>query len=279
MLPGRGGEPAMTGMGNFADRLCEAIARKGNAVVVGLDPRLESLPENLLEGADEYGDTTVPQPKRCGGLIVILLTQCTIWCQRSNHNWRSMNATALPVCRRMCKRCVMRVTRVCWSLPMPSGTILAPLPWAMRRPFGPTEVFAQTVPGDFEADALTVNAFLGSDGITPFIDPCPAAWSRAVCAGENVQCLVERNPGRRCGRPTALRTSRRACGSMGCAESWAVWLFGRGRGRWCDVSATGSDPAGPDAAHALSGAGLWGARGDRGGCRRMLRHAWLRCAH
>ena len=26
------------------------------------------------------------------------------------------------------------------------------------------------MPGDFEVDALTVNAFLGSDGITPFID-------------------------------------------------------------------------------------------------------------
>ena len=32
----------MTGVGHFADRLCEAIARKGNAVVVGLDPRLEA---------------------------------------------------------------------------------------------------------------------------------------------------------------------------------------------------------------------------------------------
>ena len=35
---------------------------------------------------------------------------------------------------------------------------------------GPIQVFEQTVPGDFEVDALTVNAFLGSDGITPFID-------------------------------------------------------------------------------------------------------------
>jgi len=35
---------------------------------------------------------------------------------------------------------------------------------------GPTHLFEQTVSGDFEADALTVNAFLGSDGIQPFID-------------------------------------------------------------------------------------------------------------
>ncbi|MBM3225645.1 MAG: orotidine-5'-phosphate decarboxylase, partial [Candidatus Tectomicrobia bacterium] len=34
---------------------------------------------------------------------------------------------------------------------------------------GTTEVFGSTVPGDFEADALTVNGFLGSDGIQPFV--------------------------------------------------------------------------------------------------------------
>src|SRR5215831_5618495 len=34
---------------------------------------------------------------------------------------------------------------------------------------GPIQVFEQTVPGDFEVDALTVNAFLGNDGITPFV--------------------------------------------------------------------------------------------------------------
>src|ERR1700745_3478351 len=49
----------MTGIGHFADRLCEAIARKGNAVVVGLDPRLESLPQELLEACRAtYGSTT-----------------------------------------------------------------------------------------------------------------------------------------------------------------------------------------------------------------------------
>jgi orotidine-5'-phosphate decarboxylase len=35
---------------------------------------------------------------------------------------------------------------------------------------GPIQLFEQIVPGDFEVDALTVNAFLGSEGITPFID-------------------------------------------------------------------------------------------------------------
>src|SRR5690349_12154289 len=41
-----GGETFMTRTGHFADRLCAAVERKGNAVVVGLDPRLESLPED-----------------------------------------------------------------------------------------------------------------------------------------------------------------------------------------------------------------------------------------
>src|SRR5881397_2080086 len=50
---------AVTSAGHFADRLCEAMARKGNAVVVGLDPRLESLPAQLLETCRAtHGSTT-----------------------------------------------------------------------------------------------------------------------------------------------------------------------------------------------------------------------------
>ena len=37
-------------MSNFADRLIEAIQKKNSRVVVGLDPRLESLPDELKQG-------------------------------------------------------------------------------------------------------------------------------------------------------------------------------------------------------------------------------------
>ena len=37
-------------MKNFADRLVDAIRQKKSRVVVGLDPRLESLPEDFKHG-------------------------------------------------------------------------------------------------------------------------------------------------------------------------------------------------------------------------------------
>ena len=46
-------------MQHFADRLTNRIRELGNPTVVGLDPRLNQIPEHLLANAkEEYGDTT-----------------------------------------------------------------------------------------------------------------------------------------------------------------------------------------------------------------------------
>src|SRR4029450_11821397 len=48
----------MPDAGHFADRLDAAIACTGNAVVVGLDPRLDSVPASLLAACrEQYGTT------------------------------------------------------------------------------------------------------------------------------------------------------------------------------------------------------------------------------
>ena len=39
-------------MAHFADTLMAAVRRCGNPVLVGLDPRADSLPRSLLAGAD-----------------------------------------------------------------------------------------------------------------------------------------------------------------------------------------------------------------------------------
>ncbi|MSR55336.1 MAG: orotidine-5'-phosphate decarboxylase, partial [Gemmataceae bacterium] len=36
-------------MTNFADRLADAVRRKGNPLCVGIDPRWESLPKSIRE--------------------------------------------------------------------------------------------------------------------------------------------------------------------------------------------------------------------------------------
>ena len=161
----------MTGVGHFADRLCEAIKRKGNAVVVGLDPRLESLPETLLEGCQtSYGNTTRAAAEALWrfnrdiidavyDLVPAVKPQLAFY---ERYGLAGMQAYVQTV----------RYARDAGLLVIADAkrNDIGPTAVGYAEAFlGPTEIFAQTVPGDFEADALTVNAFLGSDGITPFI--------------------------------------------------------------------------------------------------------------
>ena len=162
----------MTRVEHFADRLCEAIERKGNAVVVGLDPRLESLPEDLLAVCREtYGSTTRAAAEALWrfnrdiidvvhDLVPIVKLQLAFY---ERYGLAGLQAYAQTV----------RYAQAAGLLVIADAkrNDIGPTAVGYAEAFlGPTQVFEQTVAGDFEADALTVNAFLGRDGITPFID-------------------------------------------------------------------------------------------------------------
>src|SRR4029434_4870994 len=162
----------MNGGGHFADRLCEAIARKGNAVVVGLDPRLESLPAELLEVCRAMYCTTIRAADEALGrfnrdiidavhdLVPVVKPQLAFY---ERYGLAGMQAYAHTE----------RYAHDAGLLVIGDGkrNDIGPTAVGYAEAFlGPIEVFEQTLPGDFEVDALTVNPFLGSDGITPFID-------------------------------------------------------------------------------------------------------------
>jgi orotidine-5'-phosphate decarboxylase len=163
---------AVTSAGHFADRLCEAIARKGNAVMVGLDPRLESLPAELLATCHEtYGAST-----RAAGEALWQFNRAII---DAVHDLVPVVKPQLAFYERYGIEGLQAYVRTVRYAQAAGLLVIAD---AKRNDIGPTAVayaegflgtthiFEQTVPGDFEADALTVNAFLGSDGIRPFID-------------------------------------------------------------------------------------------------------------
>lgn len=162
----------MTRVEHFADRLCEAIERKGNAVVVGLDPRLVSLPEDLLAVCREtYGSTTRAAAEALWrfnrdiidvvhDLVPVVKPQLAFY---ERYGLAGLQAYAQTV----------RYAQAAGLLVIADAkrNDIGPTAVGYAEAFlGPAQVFEQTVPGDFEADALTVNAFLGRDGITPFID-------------------------------------------------------------------------------------------------------------
>ncbi len=158
--------------GHFADRLCEAIARKGNAVVVGLDPRLESLPADLLAACREaYGAST-----RAAGEALWQFNRAMI---DAVHDLVPVVKPQLAFYERYGLEGLQAYVRTVRHARAAGLLVIAdakrndigPTALGYAEAFlGPTRLFEQTVPGDFEADALTVNAFLGRDGIQPFID-------------------------------------------------------------------------------------------------------------
>ena len=162
----------MTSAGHFADRLCAAIERKGNAVVVGLDPRLESLPEDLLTACQQaHGATTRAAAEALWqfnraiidavhDLVPVVKPQLAFYERYGIEGLRAYMRT-------------VHYARDAGLLIIADAkrNDIGPTAVAYAEAFlGTTRVFEHTVPGDFEADALTVNAFLGSDGIQPFID-------------------------------------------------------------------------------------------------------------
>jgi orotidine-5'-phosphate decarboxylase len=158
--------------GHFADRLCTAIDRLGSPVVVGLDPRLELLPEPLLAICyREFGPTL-----RAAGEA--------LW--RFNRAIIDAVHDVVPVIKPQVAFYErygldgMRAFAQTVGYARERGLLV--IADAKRNDIGSTAeayaeaflgmpmIFGQAVPSDFAADALTVNGYLGSDGIRPFTE-------------------------------------------------------------------------------------------------------------
>lgn len=170
----------------FADRLCAAISRAGSPVVVGLDPRLDSLPPTLLaQCRREYGDT----PRAAGealwrfnraiidavhDLVPVVKPQLAFY---ECYGLEGMQAFAHTV----------HYAQEAGLLVLGDGkrNDIGSTAQAYADAFlGNPSIFEHSIAGDFTVDALTVNAFLGSDGILPFVE-------RAQQHGRGVFVLVK----------------------------------------------------------------------------------------
>jgi orotidine-5'-phosphate decarboxylase len=170
----------MADTGHFADRLWTAIERTGSPVVVGLDPRLESLPEALLTACQQtYGNTMRAAAEALWrfnrdiidavhDLVPAVKPQLAFYERYGVEGLRTFVRT-------------VRYAREAGLLVIADAkrNDIGPVAEEYAAAFlGTTSIFGQVMPGDFAADALTVNAFLGSDGIQPFI-----AWAHPYGKG------------------------------------------------------------------------------------------------
>jgi orotidine-5'-phosphate decarboxylase len=143
-------------MKNFADRLIETIERKRTCVVVGLDPQLDSLPTELRDKARrsnaEAADAILEFNRRV--LHAVADHAAAVKPQAAFYEalgWEGMRAFAETI----------RAARDCGLL------VIADV---KRGDIGSTaEAYAQGHLDVLQADAVTVNPYLGLDGIAPFL--------------------------------------------------------------------------------------------------------------
>jgi orotidine-5'-phosphate decarboxylase len=149
---------------HFADRLEQAIKGKGNPICVGLDPRFDSLPAELRKKSQEkYGAT----PKAAAEAFLVF-------------NKAILDAVAdlVPICKPQ----VAFYEELGWeglrvyaeTIAYARGKGILVISDAKRGDIGTTaQAYAQAHlgagGGSFNADALTVNPYMGPDTLEPFL--------------------------------------------------------------------------------------------------------------
>jgi orotidine-5'-phosphate decarboxylase len=161
---------------HFADILIAAVEAKGNPLCVGIDPRLENLPpalrdaelaggggDPLLAGARAVGRFAREVVDAVAGIVPVVKFQMAFFELFGAHGIRTLEDVSFHA----------------------NESGLVAIGDGKRNDIGPTaEAYASGLFGGFEVrgtpvaafafDALTVNAYLGTDGVEPFLKVCDA---------------------------------------------------------------------------------------------------------
>ncbi|MFT7184036.1 MAG: orotidine-5'-phosphate decarboxylase [Oceanicoccus sp.] len=154
----------MTKLENFADKLIEAIKAKDSVVCVGLDPRLERIPQCIMrEMAESYEDSSELYANAVLAFnkgIIDEVKDHAVMVKPQSAFYENLGYQGIWALEETCKYA------------QDQGLLV--LLDAKRGDIGSTaEAYAKAYLGeDSPVDALTVNAYLGADGIMPFLDEC-----------------------------------------------------------------------------------------------------------
>ncbi len=156
---------------NFADRLVAAIQKKNSAVCVGLDPQLKKLPAFLVKhAANEYGETTEGAAHAyfefnkgiidaVADLVPAVKPQLAFYEELGSHGIWAFEET--------CKYAQAKGLLVIGD---GKRNDIGSTAEAYAHLLGGLEVFGKEQASVL--DALTVNAYLGADGVLPFLKAC-----------------------------------------------------------------------------------------------------------
>lgn len=150
----------------FADRVLDAIDEKGSALVVGVDPTVERLPSTLLQEAEVAGGTRLD-------IIERALTRFGVDLVRATAPYAVAIKPQLAFFEIYGSQGMRALERIIQEARAEGLLVIAD---GKRNDIGSTaEGYATAYlggEGPLAVDALTVNAYLGSDGIEPFLSRC-----------------------------------------------------------------------------------------------------------
>lgn len=158
---------------HFADRLNAKIKEKGSAICVGLDPRLEQIPDFIKEekAAKHKNDMTAAAESILAfnkgiidavcDLVPVVKPQLAFYEQYGHEGVRAFEET-LQYAREKGLLTIADAKR---------GDIGSTAEAYAKAFLGKVDVNGKEV-ASFDADAVTVNPYLGFDGVKPFLKEC-----------------------------------------------------------------------------------------------------------
>ena len=143
-------------MNHFSDRLIEAIQRKKSRIVVGLDPRLESLPDEFKPGGPRDIEKTVKSLLDFNGAVIELVKDHAVAVKPQIAFYEKLGPHGI-----LAYFATLKFARDCGLLVI--GDV--------KRGDVPdtAKAYADAHFVSFPSDAITVNPFFGTDGIEPFV--------------------------------------------------------------------------------------------------------------
>jgi orotidine-5'-phosphate decarboxylase len=149
---------------NFADRLAESVARKGSTLCVGLDPRIELLPPELVAGLKPGRAGRARAYERfCEGLIEAVADEA-VAIKPQVAFFEALGGYGLTALERVCDTAAEHGLLVIADAKR--GDIRSTSEAYAEAWLAPREG------GRPVADALTVNPYMGGDSMEPFLNAC-----------------------------------------------------------------------------------------------------------
>jgi len=150
----------------FSDRLAEAVLRAGNPLCVGIDPRWESLPTSFRQRYDDTLDGRAHAYAEFGLRVLDLVAPYVAVVKPQSAFFEACGPAGFSA-----QQAILRRSRELGLI-----SILD----AKRGDIASTATaYADAAFGVWDADALTVNPYLGRDAVEPFIQ-CARAKQRGL---------------------------------------------------------------------------------------------------